>query len=869
MTSGIMSRTAESPLVLAGGSTALLSAAEADSTGALAVGVTGPGGHGKSVLLGELARAHRRAGRTVVDGVPGPADPADPEAVLLVDDAHLLDDAGLAALRRLVVARRHRLLIGYRPWPRSAGLAELADAVKRDGQQVTLAPFTAEQTGAYLARVPELDRRTELVAYVHAQTGGVPRDVERLVHGLRGQEHRAGVPTEPPRTAVLQFGPDLEELPADVRRLLLAVAAGVPLPVDLLGRLLGREPEAVDELVAGSRAAGLLGADGRLAPLVRRAVIALSPATERTAIWRRLTELQLGLGAAVLPLVRSLRAAGALGDCPAPALKAAAEEVLATDPALATELFATATAAGLPANTRQAVAAALAGDLDSALRLADPLLATADPDERAEAATVAATALAHRGQVGRSVELYRWSGTPSSAAFAAVGALAVGRLTTDLPAPDHTNGPPTLRAGAARLMAEGVRESVTGPPTAALSTLVQAAALLEPDGRAVLLPDSPAALAALTAIHCAEFDIAERVLDRAVTAGIGGPLMSPRHRLLQGWIQLVRGHTAAAAERLAAVSAGDRPLESRDLLLASALRLGIARRNSDLAALRRGWGQALEAVVRHPVDLFTLLPLGELAVAGARLGEADRLQPYLREAWLLLDRLGDPALWSAPLHWTGLHAAILTEEPATADEHVAALRAAADHSRYAAVVAAAAASWVEVLRGMVDPVRVETSARGLHDAGLCWDAARLAGQAAIRTSDRRAMTALLECARALQGRPAAPRGGPPDTAAETGPQVADAVTVPAQHRLSDREHEVAELVLAGLTYREIGDRLFLSAKTVEHHMARMRSRLNCANRAELLALLRTVVADRSRTTGRQPWPERPAGHRRDTAPRKQ
>ncbi|TYC23989.1 LuxR family transcriptional regulator [Micromonospora sp. MP36] len=853
-----MSSVAEARLVLGKRSTALLGAVAADPGTPLAVGVTGPGGHGKTALLTELARAHQRAGATVLEGVPSRAGQVDPEAVLLVDDAHLLDDARLETLRRLVDARRYRLLVGYRPWPRSAALAELTDALKRDGQQVVLTPFTPEQTGAYLAGVPELGRRNDLVAFVHAQTGGVPRDVERLVRGLRGQEEPVTVSTEPPRPAVLQFGPDLDELASGVRRLLLAVAAGVPLPADLLGVLLDRTPHAVEELVTATRAAGLLGADGRLSPIVRRAVIALSPATERTAVWRRLTELQLGRGAAVLPLVLSLRAAGVLGDCPAPALQAAAEEALSGEPTLAAELFAAATAAGLPAGARQAVAAALAGDLDAALRLADRLLAAADPEDRVEAATVAATALAHRGQVSRSVELYQWSGSPSAAAFAAVGALAVGRpaAAADMPGDDRAGGPPTLHASAARLMAEGVRESLTGPPTTALSTLVQAAALLEPDGRAVLLPDSPAALAALTAIHCAELDIAEGVLDRAVSTGIGGPLMARRHRLLQAWILMVRGHTAAA-EGLAAVAADQRPLESRDLLLASALRLGIARRNSDLGALHQGWGPALEAVVRHPVDLFTLLPLGELAVVGARLGDLGRLEPYLREAWLLLDRLGGPALWSAPLHWTGLHAAILAEEPAVADEHVAALLAAADHSRYAAVVSAAAANWVEVLRGVVDPVRVEAAARGLHDAGLYWDAARLAGQAAIRTSDRRAMTSLLECARVLQGRPATARGGQPPTGDGTAP-VADAVTDPAQHRLSDREHEVAELVLAGLTYREIGDRLFISAKTVEHHVARMRTRLNCANRAELLALLRTVVADRSSSAGRQPWPERAA-----------
>jgi DNA-binding CsgD family transcriptional regulator len=52
---------------------------------------------------------------------------------------------------------------------------------------------------------------------------------------------------------------------------------------------------------------------------------------------------------------------------------------------------------------------------------------------------------------------------------------------------------------------------------------------------------------------------------------------------------------------------------------------------------------------------------------------------------------------------------------------------------------------------------------------------------------------------------------------------------------------VAELVVSGLTYRQIGDRLFISAKTVEHHMARMRQRLGATSRPDLLARLRTLV----------------------------
>ncbi|WP_051065726.1 helix-turn-helix transcriptional regulator [Micromonospora lupini] len=855
----IMKHVVDSRLVLGSASKALLDRVVDDPTGPLTVGLVGPAGHGKTALLAELTHIQQRAGGTVRTGVPEPGEPVDAAELLLVDDAHLLDDERIGVLLSLVATRRHRLVVAHRPWPRSAALAELADALRREGQAVLLGPFGREQTATHLAAVPELAHRGDLVDFVHTQTGGVPRDVERLARGLRAAPGLTGVPTEPPRSVVSEFAPELEIQPTAVRRLLLAVAAGVPLPVTMLGPLLDQEPEAVDELIATTRAAGLIGADGRLTPIVRRAVTTLGPATERSAVWRRLTELQLARGGPVLPLARSLLAVGVLGDCPAPTLVAAAQEALADEPAFAADLFAAATAAGHPTSARQALAAALAGNLDDALRLADRLLAASDPTDRADAAVVAATALAHRGHTGRSVELYRWSGSASSLAFATVGGLATGDLTAaGAPVDEPAGEPPTLHASAARLMAEGVRESVTGTPSAALSALVQAAALLEPDGRAALLPDSPAALAALTAVHSGELDIAERVLHRAQDAGVGGPLMARRHRLLQAWILMVRGQTAAAAERLATVTADERPLESRDLLFAAALRMGIGRRTSDLAALKRGWGQALEAVVRHPVDLFTLLPLGELAIAGARLGDAARLAPYLREGRALLDRLGAPTLWSVPLHWSGLHAAILSGEPAAADDHVAALLAAAGHSRYAAVVAAAAESWVEVLRGVVDPVRVEAAARGLHDTGLCWDGARLAGQAAIRTSDRRAMTTLLECARVLQGRPATAAGGPRPTAGESTTQATDAIAAPTQQGLSDREYEVAELVLAGLTYREIGDRLFISAKTVEHHVARMRNRLNCANRAELLALLRTVVADRASDAAGQPWPQRSA-----------
>ncbi|MBE1487283.1 helix-turn-helix transcriptional regulator [Plantactinospora soyae] len=879
MRSPLMLRTdTDTPLVLDEQTMAFLARVEADPQAPLSTAVQASGGHGKTALLARLRRGYQQAGVPVLDNWRDLTDSDDPGQVLLVDDAHLLDAAALTELRRLAETGRVRLVVAFRPWPRPVELVDLAELLHRGGPPVPLGPFTEQRTAAYLNTTYGTTVSPANVRLVHEQTAGVPRFVEWLARALRPGDRRqvrserpaaadrpgsggpapAGSPFEIPRSVLLQFAPELESLDLEVRRLLLAMSAGVTLPTDLLGALLSRHPDELDEPLAAARAAGLLGPDDRLAPIVRRAIVALSPASQRAAVWQRLAELQLQRGGRVLPLVRSLLDGGFGGSCPAAVAEAAGDEALTDEPALAARLFAVAEAAGRPAAARRAMAAALSADLDSALRLADRLIATPDSPYRAEGAAVAATALVHRGHTDRAVELYRWSGTPASVAFAAIGAVGAGRseLLDRVLADPPTDGPPTLLASAAQLMARGLRETLSGPPTAALSTLVQASALLEPAGRSVLLPESPAVLAALVALHCGELDIGERALDRAASAGLGAALMARRHRLLQTWLLMVRGRTAEAGRQLATVTAGGLPLESRDLLFATALELGVARRNSDLPALQRGWERAREAVVRHPVDLFTLLPLGEFAIAAARLGELDRLAPYLGEARNLLGLLGDPPLWATPLHWSCLHAAILADRPNVADEHVAALAATTGHTPYASVVAAAGQSWVEVLRGVVDPIRVEAAARGLHGIGLCWDGARLAGQAAIRTSDRRAMTTLLDCARMLQGRPAGVKGTTRPTGTGAA-QVADAIAVPAEDRLSEREREVAELVLSGLTYKQIGDRLFISAKTVEHHVARMRQRLNCANRSELLARLRTIVEERSGgRPGGTPWPER-------------
>jgi DNA-binding CsgD family transcriptional regulator len=944
----------------------------------LLLSVIGVGGSGKSVLLDVLAALYTEHGATVLRAagglLPDPASPGGPvpespvppelpdDAVLLVDDAHLLTPAALHALTRLAAdpARSARLVLAQRPWPRPDGSGELNTWLTRSRPPLLLGELDRSGVAGRAALLSGAENRpaAHLVDSVHAHTGGLPRLVDRLLGALREAGRLERPDGDPPDPLVEQLYYELERHPEPVRELALALALGAPLDGEVLGPLLSVEAGEVEELTERARAAGLLGVDGRTRPLLARVALRRAPSVRRLAVRGRLAEIQLDRGASVLTAAGNLLDTGATGARVAAVFEAGADEALRTaDHPLAARLLDAAVTAGAPAlrlAARAAEAAAHRGDLDRALELSDQVLA--DPAAVAEedvgrAVAVAASALAQRGLLGRSAELYRWLGerspslpspgappVPMAAVPALIGTGALGEARAVLdraglvePAASPLAGVrpvPTLLAGAESLMAQGVRDTIDGSPTAALSQLARAAALLEPTAGSVLLPDTPAALAALVAAHCGELDVAQSVLDRAVAAGLGGCTATPRHRLLQAWTAMSRGATQTARALLAEVDATAGRLEPRDELVAAALEVGLARRAGDLAALMPAWGRAREAIVRHPVDLYVLAPLGELIVASARLREQAWVRPHLLEAHALLDRLGWPALWSASIHWAELHAALQSESWAEAGRQAEALeRAARSGGRYPSAMAVAARSWIAVLRGDVDQAAVESAARGLHAVGLSWDGGKLAGQGAIRTTDRKAMTALLQCARGLQSSGQAadahhPPGPPPGTPRSASPATAPPATGPSgapgagfpvapggaatgapgagytdpgapavpggparpgatavsgqvapslgrqnlypsgrpdpgprsddtepettsepNGALSDREREVAALVIEGLTYKQIGERLFISAKTVEHHVARMRQRLGSTSRGELMAHLRMILGN--------------------------
>ena len=56
-------------------------------------------------------------------------------------------------------------------------------------------------------------------------------------------------------------------------------------------------------------------------------------------------------------------------------------------------------------------------------------------------------------------------------------------------------------------------------------------------------------------------------------------------------------------------------------------------------------------------------------------------------------------------------------------------------------------------------------------------------------------------------------------------------------KLSEREREILDVLLKGLSYKDIGDQLFISVNTVKTHTKSIYSKLGFKNRIELLTTL--------------------------------
>jgi len=111
------------------------------------------------------------------------------------------------------------------------------------------------------------------------------------------------------------------------------------------------------------------------------------------------------------------------------------------------------------------------------------------------------------------------------------------------------------------------------------------------------------------------------------------------------------------------------------------------------------------------------------------------------------------------------------------------------------------------IQGPIDTITAQTAAELGAVAGPLRDAGRTAGR-----GDR------IAAALGLAEEPAPPR--------------------PQQDLpLTRREHEIAQLIATGLTYRQIAGRLFIAQRTVDTHVTHILDKLGCSNRAQIAALI--------------------------------
>jgi DNA-binding CsgD family transcriptional regulator len=778
--------------------------------------ITGGIGTGKSTLLAEVRNILRGKGFEVRSR-PSAGD--SQSAAMVVDDAHLLAPAELRTLADLVADPDTTVIVAAEPRDHEPALRDLLAALERENPRIVVGALSRDEVAA-LAPQSIFSATAGLPLLVEAARAAGDDGSAAAQNTLTERLRRTG---EPVLDALLlaSLSPDLG--PTDV-----AAALGI-------------DAEAARSLVAAAHATGLLdpahGAE--FLSTVHGSAARIVGTARHHEIENALLRTQFEMDTMGVDLALRLAEHGVRHPALVRVLGDEATRARAHPEDVARLLRAAGNAGADAPTPALADALVLTGDCAGAAALADHLLTSDDPAERAAAVRVAATVAAHDGNTAHAAELFAWIGPQSDAVLAAsavVVLIGTGDATAARAATAAPSGPPTATARAARSLADGLLATVEQSYPDAVVRLGQA---IGPETTAVeAVPDSPPALVSLAALHAGDAVRARSVIARAAR-GSESVLFGHRHRLLSAWIKMQDGHLPSAGAEVALVPATG--LHRRDALWAAALRTGLARRNGDAGALQTHWSAAMDVLTEYTVDLYSLLPLGELWVAAARLRQADRLTHPLAQAFGVLSSLGDPVAWSLPLHWAGVHAAILANAPEKLAPHGQALTAAGTQSDFARALAVAGRSWLRVLARQVDVEDVTAAARGLAQFGLTWDATRLAGQAALQAQEPRVSGAMLQIARDLKLATSGPE--PAVTVADggDGTPAAASPSMATGSPLSDREREVAQLLVLGMPYRDIGAQLFISAKTVEHHVARIRRRLGAESRSEMLSLLRTLL----------------------------
>ncbi|WP_197508329.1 isoniazid response ATPase/transcriptional regulator IniR, partial [Mycobacterium sp. E802] len=527
--------------------------------------VSGGIGTGKSTTLAEIRSMLREAGHTVLTRAPRPGD--GPEAAFVIDDAHLLSDDEIGCLTERVADTAATVVVAAEPLTHRRSLDTLTTALERENPVVRLGPLPPAEMSRMLATALGARATPETVESVSAATAGLP-------FLLQAASGAVDSPADASRFALLQR---LRRIGEGTRDALLILSLSQDLGADDVAAALGLTGEQASALVDQARAGGLIepSHDRRFVRLVHDSLAQIAGAVRHHETETSLLASQLAMSTLSPDLALRLAEHGLRDDRLADALTEHAARTGAR-PARAARLYRAAVMAGAATvNTGLADALARAGDCAGAARMADELLSSEDPAERATAVRIAASIAMHDGNAAQAADLFRWLGpypdtvisSAGATAFLAAGDAAAARASSH----SEVTGPPTSTARAARNLADGLVLSLDQPFAVAVARLGQAVAAEYQAGG--VTPDTPAALVTLAALHGGDPVRARSVIGRTVRADgeaddACSPFTAARHRLLLGWVRMQDGQFGAAGADVSAAEAGP-VLHRRDALWAA------------------------------------------------------------------------------------------------------------------------------------------------------------------------------------------------------------------------------------------------------------------------------------------------------------
>jgi DNA-binding CsgD family transcriptional regulator/tetratricopeptide (TPR) repeat protein len=778
----------------------------------------GVGGSGKSHALASIVTACHETDRSAISLEATSSD--DAESIVVVDDAHRLSDDDLQRLTKLVRSGGTSVLVALRPALHRPALGELFAAVADVGSLVRLGPLDAAELGAAMAAVLNAPPEGELVdALLDASAGNV-LVAFRLLGGWqqRGMLTRGRLSVGPapldPSNLVDALAGRVAQLDPSARELLATLAL---LPIDAAFVLLTqRHPREFAALVD----AGLVEADHvgtAIATCFPQLVEPVVASVAHTAAAAALEQLDAP-APEIAGHLWSVRAESAVALA---AYQRAGNELIDRDPSSALSWFRRAAAIDRKAAVALggvARAATALGRADEALDAATELEAI-DRDSGL-AAAIAGAAFASRGLWSDACSVLATAGEssdPLAAFWRAQGdlcALIAGQAVTDAADPPSRDLPAVLT----RLVADALQLSLSSSPidiASARERLGEAAALADLVRLPAVTAVAPTEVGAAVAIALGDLPLAERLAATIPEFGLRGNTA----RCMKTWVALRQGDADAVVSARA------------DDLVGLAVLAAQSRRSGDVAsgaAVARSLPTSLAGARIHALNVDAA---GELLVLARRFGPTVVAADLEARMTAALQALGGSVLWSVRFEWSLLEAAVHTRRADIAAASAGRLRSVGALAPHLEPLAGAATVWADLLAGSVEHARVEAAVAALSDLRLGWEAANLAGQAAIRADDADEAKVLLGRARVL-------RAG--STPASPNRAENDRPITPAG--LSGREAEVGRLVLDGLTHKDIGATLFISPKTVEHHVAHIRQKLGASSRPEMLSALRLDLA---------------------------